>query len=236
MKKVYIIKTGNTFSNIKKEYGDFEDWILKYINEIDTEIIDVLKDEKLPLIENCKGVIITGSHSMVTEECLWSLEVETFIQNLAKEKIPLLGICYGHQLIAKSLGGEVIFNPKGMELGTVKISLNDDGKKDFLFKNLGKDFYAHVVHSQSVLKLPHNSKVLAFNDFEANHAFKIEPCIWGVQFHPEYDEQIIKAYIKEVLKTKKIEKEKILSQVKEASQSNKIIELFIEFIKNYSNK
>jgi GMP synthase (glutamine-hydrolysing) len=68
MKKIYIIKAGTTFENIVEKYGDFEHWILKYIDDFSTQIIDIQQNEQLPKFENCAGVIITGSHEMVTQE------------------------------------------------------------------------------------------------------------------------------------------------------------------------
>ncbi|QKF66738.1 glutamine amidotransferase domain-containing protein [Arcobacter venerupis] len=232
MKKIYIIKAGTTFDNIVEKYGDFEHWILKYIDDFSTQIIDIQQNEQLPKFENCAGVIITGSHAMVTQELPWSLKIEAFIKELLKHKIPLLGICYGHQLIAKSLGAEVNYHPKGMELGTVNISLSQEAQNDEIFKHLPQTFDVHVVHSQSALTLPLNAIVLASNEFEKNHAFKIEPNIWAVQFHPEYDENIMKAYISEVAKSKNINEDEILAKVKDTNYSNKIIKLFADFVKN----
>ena len=182
----------------------------------------------------CLGVIVTGSHAMVTDELPWSLKTELFIRELVKSNIPLLGICYGHQLIAKSLGGHVDFNPKGMELGTVSISTNANAKNDEIFKNFPQTFDVHAVHAQSVLKLPTNAVLLASNDFDKNHIFKIEPCTWGVQFHPEYNESIMKSYIHEVLKDEIGESEKenkLIKNVKNTLYANKIIKIFVDIAK-----
>ena len=195
MKKIYIIKAGTTFENIIEKYGDFEDWILKYIDDCVTQIIDIQNDEELPSFEDCDGVIVTGSHAMVTQEHPWSLKIEEFIKELVKLEIPLLGICYGHQLLAKSLGGKAGYHPKGMELGTVDISVSDEAKNDDIFKHLPQMFDVHVVHAQSALSLPLGAVLLASNKYEKNHAFRIKSNAWGVQFHPEYDKEIMKAYI-----------------------------------------
>lgn len=149
MKKLYIIKAGKTFVDIINEYGDFEDWILKYIDYENIKIIDIQNNEELPPLKDCLGVIITGSHSMVTQELPWSLRLETFINEIILEKIPFLGICYGHQLLAKSLGAKVDYHPKGIELGTVDISVSKDALNDEIFKYLPSFFDVHVVHAQS---------------------------------------------------------------------------------------
>jgi GMP synthase (glutamine-hydrolysing) len=238
MRSFFILKTGTTFPTIVKEYGNFEDWILKSIQDVDVKIIDVEKNELFPKIQECLGVIVTGSHAMVTDELPWSLKTEAFIRELVDAKVPLLGICYGHQLIAKSLGGVVAYHPKGMELGTVTIKMHENAKNDALFGSFAQTFDAHVVHAQSVITLPKNALVLASNDFEAHHIFKIEPSTWGVQFHPEYNEAIMKAYIREVFKekTEQGEEDFLSNNVRDTADSNKIIKLFIDIAKGSKNE
>jgi len=232
MKKIYILKAGTTFEDIVTKYGNFEDWILRYIDGVSTQVVDVQKGEEIPSFENCAGVIITGSHAMVTEEHAWSLKIEEFVKELIKFEIPLLGICYGHQLMAKSLGAKVDYHPHGMELGTVNIALLEESKNDAIFKHLPTDFDVHVVHAQSALTLPLNAVLLASNKFEKNHAFRVGTNAWGVQFHPEYDANIMKAYINEVAKDKPINKDEISLHVKDTPYSNKIIKLFADVAKN----
>jgi GMP synthase (glutamine-hydrolysing) len=231
MKKLYIIKAGKTFENIISEYGDFEDWILKYIDYENVKIIDIQNNEKLPSLSDCLGVIITGSHSMVTQELPWSLKLETFINEIILVKIPFLGICYGHQLLAKSLGAKVDYHPKGIELGTVDISVSKDALNDEIFKYLPSSFDVHVVHAQSALTLPKDAVLLASNNHEENHAFRVGQNAWGVQFHPEYDENVMKGYIKEVLRDDDEKKNRLLEKVKQSNHSNEIIKLFVNVAK-----
>lgn len=234
MSSFFIIKTGTTFPSIVSEHGDFENWILKSMQDVEVKVINVENNDTFPEIKDCLGVIITGSHVMVTDELPWSLKTESFIRELVASEVPLLGICYGHQLIAKSLGGHVDFHPKGMELGTVNISTNENARNDALLHSLAENFDVHVVHSQSVLTLPKNAVLLASNDFETNHIFKIEPSTWAVQFHPEYDENIMKSYIGEVFKETAEQSEQedvILKNVKKTTDANKIIKIFIDIAK-----
>ena len=231
MKKLFIIKAGKTFDTIISEYGDFEDWILKYINYENIKIIDIQNNEEIPSLNDCVGVIITGSHAMVTQELPWSLKLEIFIKEVILAKIPFLGICYGHQLLAKSLGAKVDYHPKGIELGTVNISVSKEALSDDIFKYLPSSFDVHVVHSQSAISLPKNAVLLASNNHEQNHAFRVGENAWGVQFHPEYDENVMRGYIKEVLKNNDEEKNRLLIKVKQSKYSNEIIKLFVNVVK-----
>ena len=100
MKKLYIIKCGSTFDSIKNDFKDFEHWIIDKFENKDKNIviINAQENEKLPTLTKNDAVILTGSHSMVTHEEFWSLEVEKWLPKLIDEEVPLLAICYGHQL------------------------------------------------------------------------------------------------------------------------------------------
>ena len=197
MKYLYILKVGTTFSNTKEKYNDFDDWIIRFFKnkKIKIKVIDILKGEKLPNFLMSSGFIITGSHSMVTDELPWSLKLEKYIRAIAKTDIPLLGICYGHQLIAKALGGKSDFNPKGKEIGVVIINKHKNGYTDPLLKYFPKNFSAFETHYQTVAKLPKGAKVLAANSKDSHQAILYRNNIWGVQFHPEFDKEIMKEYI-----------------------------------------
>ena len=197
MKKIFIIKAGSTFPETAAKHGDFEEMTKRGLDSKDAKVltVDACKGEELPAPAKCLGVVITGAHCMVTDNLSWSLAIEAWIPALVRSKIPLLGICYGHQLLGRAMGGQVDFHPSGREVGTVEISKTAAGCVDPLFKELPKRFQAHATHAQSVLALPSESILLAENDFEAHHAFRIGPCAWGVQFHPEYNSHVMRDYL-----------------------------------------
>lgn len=228
MKDLYIVKCGSTFDFIKDEFGDFEDWIIEKLEDKSRDIfvLDVKNDEELPILGKNDAVILTGSHSMVTHEEPWSLLLEKWIPKLIDEEIPLLAICYGHQLLAKSLGGVSTYHENGIEIGSVDINLDENSKNDSISSKLKNSFKAHTVHSQTVVKLPNNAVRLAFNSHDTNHAFRIGSCAWGVQFHPEFDKNIMDLYIKEVVKNKDLDEQKLLSLSEDTQIATSILREF----------
>ncbi len=228
MKKLYIIKCGSTFDSIKNDYKDFEHWIIDKFENKDKNIviINAQENEKLPTLTKNDAVILTGSHSMVTHEESWSLEVEKWLPKLIEDEVPLLAICYGHQLLAKSLGGVSGYHENGMEIGSVDINLEQDAKNDEIFSKLQNSFKAHTIHSQTVIKLPKNATRLAFNNHDKNHAFRVGNCAWGVQFHPEFDKNIMNLYIKEVAKKKDLDVEKLTSFSENTNVATTILKEF----------
>lgn len=235
MKKLLILKMGETLDSIKGEFGDFDDHILSKCNLCKEEliIVDCKSEEEPPNINQIKGIIITGSHSMVTNYEPWSIKISRWLENIIETKIPVLGICYGHQLLADILGGKVGYNENGVELGTVEINLTQEGKKDKLLRVLPTTFKGHEAHSQIVTQIPLGAKILAYNDFTKVQSFIYGNHIWGVQFHPEFVSNITKEYInfdKEKIINSGRNFENIYDSVEEHKYGEMILNRFIEII------
>ena len=231
MKKLNIIKIGTTFPVLAHNYGDFDQWTMQGLGTGDLEccVLDVEHGAPLPAPEKCAGVVITGSHSMVTDNLPWSMQLEKWLPLLIEAEVPLLGICYGHQLLARALGGEVGYHPAGKEIGTVAIKLLAEASDDPLLHSLPLSFPAHATHSQSALKLPPGSVHLAESEHESHHAFRIGNCAWGVQFHPEFNAAIMRSYIEhqdKYLTSTGMDIVKILGTVKETPAAAEVLVRF----------
>lgn len=170
-----------------KQFGDFDDWTITALGAVDVgiDIVDAERCDDLPVAEECAGVVITGSRSMVTDNLPWSVNLEEWIPSLLEVGTPFFGICYGHQLLARAAGGRAGFHPQGREIGTLSVHLLPDCSGDPLFGSLPQSFLVHATHLQTVLTLPKGATRLAANAHEPNHAFRIGNWAWGVQFHPE---------------------------------------------------
>lgn len=197
-KPLLIIQAGNTFSSISKTQGDFADWIAAGLGNPSKHLrINAWEASVFPAPSTLAGVVISGSHAMVTDREDWSEHLAAWLKNCVAENTPVLGICYGHQLLAHAMGGEVGYRTQGIEIGTRSISLTKNAAEDALFKNLPAQFPAQLVHSQSVLTLPSNAILLASSADEPHQAFRIGNCAWGVQFHPEFSAHAMRAYIQQ---------------------------------------
>lgn len=196
-KPLYIFKLGTTFPDTAARLGDFEDWTCAAMQPFNPPlaVVDLLNGAALPAPCDCAGVMITGSHAMVTENLPWSVALEQWLPEALALEVPVLGICYGHQLLARAMGGIVDYHPQGEEAGTVEVQLTPNAAADPLFAALPAVFKAHVSHSQTVLQLPPTAVLLAQNAHEPHHAFRLGRCAWGVQFHPEYTPAIMHDYL-----------------------------------------
>jgi GMP synthase (glutamine-hydrolysing) len=204
--RVLIIKTGHTTPTLSARLGDFEDWIVQGLRSSGLGVAHAVTDPRLPhanlprpeeLAASGTGVVITGSHAMVTDREPWNEATAAWLAGVARtQRVPVLGICYGHQLLAHALGGEVWPHPGGLELGSVNVHATPAAANDALMGHLPAAWSAHTVHRQSVRHLPAGAVHLAHNAFEPHHAFRWGRCAWGVQFHPEFSTEAMRGYIR----------------------------------------
>ena len=101
------------------------------------------------------------------------------------EDVPLLGICYGHQLIANMYGGQVDNDKEQSKFGSYEVQLTDAGKSDLLFKNMPESFIAQYAHNDSVTKLPQGATLLASAKGCRFSALRYGKAAYTTQFHPE---------------------------------------------------
>jgi GMP synthase (glutamine-hydrolysing) len=199
MKQTLILKTGSTIPVIAEEKGDFEQWIAigMSLSNIQTLSVSVFEGQALPDLKSISSIVITGSPAMATEKLEWIDKSEHFILSAIKAGVPVLGICFGHQLLAQAMGGKVGWHPQGREIGTTLVNRSAESSDDPLFKDLPVTFPVHATHMQTITELPSNAVVLAGNEFESHHAVRFARNVWGVQFHPEFDVEIMRRYIEE---------------------------------------
>lgn len=158
-------------------------------------VIDPRRGDTLPDPAEVSGAVVTGSHAMVSHREPWSETTAAWLAQLVSRDTPVLGICYGHQLLAHALGGEAGNHPQGVEVGTVTVTLEEAAAGDALLRGLPAQFPANVVHWQSALRLPEGAVRLAGNAHEPVQAFRVGGNAWGVQFHPEFDAGVMRGYI-----------------------------------------
>lgn len=194
-----ILKTGSAPAPIREQLGDFDRWIEAGLRAGGASAVSVhdarVQDAPLPPApESFAGAVVTGSSAMVSDREAWSEALVPWLRAAVASGVPLLGICYGHQLLAHALGGEVGQHPQGVEIGTALIERRPAADGDPLFGELPQRFAAQTVHWQSVRRLPEDAQALAGNAHDPHHAFRVGARAWGVQFHPEFSAPAMRAY------------------------------------------
>jgi GMP synthase (glutamine-hydrolysing) len=122
-----------------------------------------------------------------TEDYAWTGPVLDLVRRAVDEGLPLFGSCWGHQIIARAMGGRVAYAPDESELGCGWVELTEAGTTDPLFHRFPRRFRANMGHHDRVVELPPGAVELARND-QRYQAFRLEDApVYGTQFHSELD-------------------------------------------------
>jgi GMP synthase (glutamine-hydrolysing) len=200
--KLLVLRAGDAAPPVAARRGEFFSWIRREAEAVWTGAWaehDVRNlDAPLPRSTDAEGFIITGSSSSVTERAAWMLRTEAFIRDLHEAKVPLFGICFGHQLIGEALGGKVAKNPRGREIGTIEVRMFASVatlSPDPILADLPRTFTANATHVDSVVTLPPGATLLAETDLEPHAVFAVGDTTKCVQFHPEIDGDAMRGYV-----------------------------------------
>ncbi len=230
-KPVLIMKTGETLAPLRARGEDFEDWIEAGLGLTSAQLSNrhVARGQPLPGVAEVAGVVITGSPAMLTDGAPWNEVAAQWLREALACELPVLGICYGHQLLAHACGGRVDYHPQGREIGTVPVALAPSACADVLLGALPATFAAHTTHSQSVLQLPPTATLLASSVHDRHQAYRVGASAWGVQFHPEFTAEVMRTYVRErqhALQAEGFDVEALLRDVQETPAASGVLRRF----------
>lgn len=148
--------------------------------------------EPLPDVAEISALIVLGGAMGANDEHKhpFLADLKTLIRHVVESGIPYLGICLGGQLLAAVLGATVA-SGRWDEIGNFDVSLTERGASDQLFRGVNKKFRTFQWHHDS-FDTPQAAMLLAYSDACPNQAFRVGRCAWGLQFHPEVTEGIIR--------------------------------------------
>ncbi|HHQ48859.1 MAG TPA: glutamine amidotransferase [Acidobacteria bacterium] len=233
MQPILIVKTGEPSEAITGRYGSFEHWIADGLGLAPggIEVVPVFQGAALPEPEAIGAVVVTGSPAMVTDHGPWSERTARWLRRAAGASCPILGICYGHQLLAHALGGTVGDNPAGREIGTITVRRLPASDRDPLLSGLPRQLIVQATHVQSVLDLPPGAVRLAESNLDPHHAFRWGEHVWGVQFHPEFQAEVMRAFLEEradVLRSEGFDVERLIRETRDSGHGHALLRRFAD--------
>ena len=195
--KIGILKADSVLEQFQPEFGDYPDmFIARLATQVGPEVAFVTYDvehlEYPANLDECAGYIITGSKKSVYDDEQWIRRLEGFVRELDRAKKPLIGVCFGHQLVAQALGGKAEAAPIGWGVGVHTNHIVSP--QDYMQPPL-TEARVLVSHKDQVTRLPPGAEKLATSDFCPNSMFQVGHHILCIQGHPEF----IKAYSKSLM-------------------------------------
>ena len=191
--RLLIWKTGTLPRRMIARFGDVEQAFLHLLGAEHCVVADARTEP--PPATDWAGIIVTGSAASANDADVWVARSEDYLKRAADAGVPLYGVCFGHQHLARTFGGRVEQSPAGWELGTVGVTLTEEGRRDPLFAGVPDTFPAQQSHGEVVTELPPGARTLAHNPQTACQAFALGDAIWGTQFHPEFTPEVVHTLI-----------------------------------------
>jgi GMP synthase-like glutamine amidotransferase len=172
--------------------GNFAGWLRE--DNIPYRIYRAFAGERLPLEGVCASIILGGAMGVFDDqEYPFLRAVKGYIRELMVREIPVLGICLGGQLLADALGARVYSGRDG-EKGIHPVSLTDSAASDRFFSGIPTSFPTFQWHNDS-FDSPDGAVLLASSHHAKNQAFRYGGHIYGIQFHPEVDQETVAAWV-----------------------------------------
>ncbi|MFC1748576.1 GMP synthase [Pseudomonadota bacterium] len=188
--KLGILHCGSVLPAFQVKFSDYPDMIQHWLADtgqpIEFSIYAVNHGTYPKHINDCDAYITTGSHESVYEHKAWINQFQSYLSELHKNRKKLIGICFGHQLIAQALGGKTKSATYGWGVG-VKTS-NIVTQPNWMQPPLSK-LNLLVSHQDQVTELPADSVLIAASDYCPHAAYTVGSHILCFQGHPEFNKQ-----------------------------------------------
>ncbi len=240
-RRLLILVTGEPVPTVSLSRGGFSALIQQAAAGAwngDWEAIDARSSEFLPDGRGFAGVLVTGSADSLTQRTAWMDRSLDYLQRLVQTAVPTLGICFGHQMLGEALGGRVAANPRGREIGSVPLQLLE--RAPFLDGSIGTPcvdsrtenatVMVNTTHLDSVVELPPGARVLAKTALEPHAFVQFGERAWGVQFHPEMDAAVVRAYIehrRDAIEQEGLDVQQLWDSATDTPHGRSIIERFV---------
>ncbi|GAA0609470.1 type 1 glutamine amidotransferase [Kutzneria viridogrisea] len=152
-------------------------------------VLDVAEpaEAELPGLENYQGVVCLGGEMGALDDAVhpWLASVRQLLSKAVANRVPVLGICLGAQLLAVATGGQVRVGRQGPEAGVMLVAKRDSAAADPLFADLPLTPDVLQFHNDEISSLPPAAELLASSPRYQNQAFRVGQSGYGVQFHIE---------------------------------------------------
>jgi GMP synthase-like glutamine amidotransferase len=184
--QIGILQTGTSPDALRDEHGDYPDFFETLLagrgltfRRYHVEAMEFPED-----VHDCDGWLITGSRHGAYEDHPFIKPLEAFIRKAYGEQVPVVGVCFGHQIIAQAMGGKVERYEGGWSVGPTEYDFG------------GETLRLNAWHRDQVTQKPEGAEVLATNEFCENAALLYDDHMFSVQAHPEFRNDFVEGLMR----------------------------------------
>lgn len=186
--KIGILQCDRVRDSLREQgFDDYPESFIERFRAVDPAleftVYRCLDGEMPPSVDDCDAYLCTGSRFSVLDDDAWIRELEAFVVALVEAHIPFVGICFGHQLLAKALGGTVEQASAGWGVG---VSENTIERQPWMGDDARADVNLIVSHQDQVTRVPEGMTVLGGSDFCPIYFCQVGGHALSIQGHPEF--------------------------------------------------
>ncbi len=195
--KFSVFKAGRATRRTRERIGDTERMFIDLLARPGDQwdVHDVEHGEFPESVNDYDGFVISGGPASVNDQDPWVLRLLETVRQAHRENISLLGICFGHQVVARALGGEAEVNPKGWDIGLTEVELTPQGRELAALMGAPQPLRILETHRDVITKLPPGAVHLAQSELTLYEMFHLGESVLCLQGHPEMDNEEVREII-----------------------------------------
>lgn len=191
--RIGILQTDSVLEKFQPDFGDYPqmfEWVLQTsarqpeCAKLQIDCINYPVQQSTPLVVDCDAYLITGSRDSVYDDAPWILDLVGFIERALAADKKIIGVCFGHQLMAHYFGGRVAPAEGGWAVGVHTSDILQ--RHNWMGESVPTQFNLLSSHKDQVVELPQTAEVFATNGFCPIAGFTMNDRVITVQGHPEF--------------------------------------------------